>query len=108
MTQTYICVASGPSLTANDCAQASGSGYPVIAVNSSWRAVPDCRHIFAADFTWWDHYHDSLETSAELWTQSKRAHARFGVKLFTPSDNGPFQAPGSVPFNSPHTSAQRG
>lgn len=92
MTQTYICVASGPSLTANDCALASGSGYPVIAVNSSWRAVPDCQHIFAADFTWWDHYHDSLNISAQLWSQSKRAHARFGVKLFSPSDKGAFNS----------------
>ena len=92
MTQTFICIASGPSLTANDCAHASDSAYPVIAVNSSWRAIPDCQHIYAADFAWWDHYHDSLETSAELWSQSKRAHARFGVKLFTPSENGPFNS----------------
>ena len=71
---------------------AAGIGFPVIAVNSSWKAVPDCQHIFAADFTWWDHYHESLVTSAERWTQSKRAHARFGVKLFTPTESGPFNS----------------
>lgn len=92
MTKTIIFIASGPSLTANDCALASGSGYPVIAVNSSWRAVPDCQHIFAADFSWWEYYHDSLQTRAELWTQSKRAHARFGVKLFRPVESGPFNS----------------
>ncbi|MCQ4370003.1 hypothetical protein [Enterobacter asburiae] len=90
--KTFICVASGPSLTANDCALASGSGYPVIAVNSSWRAVPDCQHIYAADFAWWDQYHDSLTVSAERWTQSRRANSRYGVKLFRPSENGPFNS----------------
>lgn len=92
MTKTFICVASGPSLMAHDCAMATDSGFPVIAVNSSWKAVPDCQHIFAADFTWWDHYHESLVTSAERWTQSKRAHVRFGVKLFTPTESGPFNS----------------
>jgi len=92
MTKTFICVASGPSLTAKDCALASGSDYPVVAVNSSWRAVPDCQHIYAADFAWWVHYHDSLETCAECWTQSKRANLQFGVKLFTPSASGPFNS----------------
>lgn len=92
MTKTFICIASGPSLTEKDCVLASGSGYPIIAVNSSWRAVQDCNHIYAADFLWWVHYHDSLVTSAELWTQSKRANIRFGVKLFQPSDSGPFNS----------------
>lgn len=92
MKKTFICVASGPSLTSNDCALASGSGYPVIAVNSSWRAVPDCQHIFAADFAWWQQYHDSLASSAERWTQSKRASIRYDVKLFRPSENGPFNS----------------
>ena len=107
MQNTFICVASGPSLTANDCVLASVSGYPVIAVNSSWRAVPNCQHIYAADFTWWDHYFGSLETSAELWTQSKRAHARFGVKLFTPSDNGAFNSGQRAIQLAAHLGAER-
>lgn len=107
MKQTFICIASGPSLTVNDCELASGSGYPIIAVNSSWKAVPDCQHIYAADFTWWDHYHDSLETSAELWTQSRRAHARFGVKLFSPSDSGPFNSGQRAIQLAAHLGAER-
>lgn len=107
MRKTFICVASGPSLVASDCSLASGSGYPVIAVNSSWIAVPECQHIFAADFSWWDHYYDSLETCAELWTQSKRANIRYGVKLFTPSENGPFNSGQRAIQLAAHLGAER-
>lgn len=107
MTQTFICVASGPSLTADDCALVSGSGYPVIAVNSSWRAVPDCQHIFAADFAWWDHNHESLVTAAELWTQSKRANIRYGVKLFSPAEGGPFNSGQRAIQLAAHLDAER-
>ena len=92
MKKTFICIASGPSLAASDCALVSDSGYPIIAVNSSWRAVPNCQHIYAADFAWWDHYHDTLKTDAQLWTQSQRASLRFGVKLFRPEESGPFNS----------------
>lgn len=92
MTQTFICIASGPSLTKEDCAQASRSGLPIIAVNSSWLAVPDCQHIFAADYDWWNHYHDMVSASAQLWTQSLRARDRFNVQIFRPSDSGPFNS----------------
>lgn len=92
MSRTFICVASGPSLTKEDCTQARHSGLPIIAVNSSWRAVPDCQHIFAADYDWWNHYHDTVSTTAQLWTQSQRANARFGVKLFSPEEGGPFNS----------------
>ncbi len=92
MTKTFICIASGPSLTAGDCDLARRSGLPVIAVNSSWMAVPDCQHIFAADCSWWDHYHKILRGRAERWTQSKRAASRYGVRLFRPVESGPFNS----------------
>ena len=28
----------------------------MIAVNSSWRAIPECTHIYAGDLRWWDAY----------------------------------------------------
>ncbi|HED3095551.1 TPA: hypothetical protein R4045_001086 [Citrobacter freundii] len=92
MTQTFICIASGPSLTKEDCAQACLSGFPIIAVNSSWLAVPECQHIFAADYDWWNNYHDTVSTTAQLWTQSQRASARFGVQIFRPTDSGSFNS----------------
>lgn len=92
MTQTFICIASGPSLTKEDCAQASHSGVPIIAVNSSWLAAPDCQHIFAGDYLWWAHNHDVVDIPATRWTQSLRARDKFDINLFRPTDVGPFNS----------------
>ncbi|CAM7641968.1 hypothetical protein K6625_19985 [Escherichia coli] len=79
---TAIICASGPSLTHDDCQKAIGAGLPVIAVNSSWRAVPGCSHIYAGDLRWWDASIKELPESAELWTCNYRAHTRYGLHLF--------------------------
>nr|MDU4457077.1 hypothetical protein [Enterobacter sp.] len=65
---TFIICASGPSLNKADCELISGSGLPVIAVNSTWRAVPDCEYIYAGDLRWWDANIDVLPSSASRWT----------------------------------------
>ncbi|MGQ6076331.1 hypothetical protein ACUNGR_13575 [Serratia sp. IR-2025] len=57
---TVVCVASGPSLTAADCALVEASGLPAIAVNNSWRLIPACAVIYAADCCWWELYHARL------------------------------------------------
>lgn len=81
MDAVIIC-ASGPSLSPADCATASCSGLPVIAVNSTWRAVPDCEYIYAGDLRWWDANIDVLPSSASRWTCNYRAHKRYGINLF--------------------------
>lgn len=89
---TFICIASGPSLTASDCRLAIASGHPVIAVNSTITLVPDCDHLFAADCSWWDKYHGTLKTAAKRWTVSCRAHLRYGVNLFRAPNNDSFNS----------------
>jgi len=89
---TFICIASGPSLTRADCELAMNSGYPVIAVNSSWQLIPECHYLFAADCSWWDKYKGTLTTRAERWTVSGRAHLRYGVNLFSPPDSDSFNS----------------
>ena len=79
---TAIICASGPSLTHDDCQKAIGAGLPVIAVNSSWRAVPGCSHIYAGDLRWWDANIDVLPSSASRWTCNYQAHKRYGLNLF--------------------------
>ncbi len=79
---TYIICASGPSLNQSDCALITRSGLPVIAVNSSWRAVPDCEYVYAGDLCWWDANIGVLPPSAALWTCNYRAHTRYGLHLF--------------------------
>ncbi|MBD8129000.1 hypothetical protein IFU23_05750 [Pantoea agglomerans] len=89
---TFICIASGPSLTASDCRLAIASGHPVIAVNSSIGLAPECQHLFVADCSWWDKYHGTLNTRAQCWTVSGRAHLRYGVNLFRAPDNDSFNS----------------
>ncbi len=80
--KTIIICASGPSLHQSDCDQIIRSGLPVIAVNSSWRAVPDCNYVYAGDLRWWDANIDALPPAADLWTCNYRAHKRYGLNLF--------------------------
>jgi hypothetical protein len=78
-----ICIASGPSLTAADCNLAAMSGLPVIAVNNSWQAIPNCDVVFAGDWSWWYQHHDQIVSNAERWTVSCLAAARLGINRFT-------------------------
>lgn len=104
---TFICIASGPSLTRADCELAINSGYPIFAVNSSWRLVPECHYLFAADCAWWDQNHSSLNTRAARWTVSGRAKLRYGVNLFTPPDNGTYNSGQRAIQLAAHLSASR-
>lgn len=86
-----IC-ASGPSLTASDCALLSAADIPLITVNTSWRAAPQCRYIYAGDLDWWDKNHAGITSSAELWTCNTRAAKRYGINLFDTDTSGTFNS----------------
>lgn len=92
MNNTFICVASGPSLTESDCSLVQRSGLPIIAVNSSWAAVPTCQHIYAADFGWWEKYNRDIPSDAQRWTSSISATRRYGINHFPHPDNGSFNS----------------
>ncbi|MGK0736977.1 hypothetical protein ACSFCT_09330 [Yokenella regensburgei] len=92
MTQTVICIASGPSLIAEDCQLATSSAHPVIAVNSSWAAVPYCQHIYAADFSWWEKYHSDVPSCVQRWSSSVSATIRYGLNYFPHPDNESFNS----------------
>ncbi|EJJ0154941.1 hypothetical protein NHJ42_003333 [Salmonella enterica] len=89
---TFIICASGPSLNKSDCELISGSGLPVIAVNSTWQAVPDCEYIYAGDLRWWDENIPALPNGPERWTCNRRAHTRHGVNLFPTDTSGTFNS----------------
>ncbi len=76
-----IILASGPSLTRGDAAVAMASGWPVIAVNSTWQMVPDCDVIYAGDPEWWAYWHARILSPAQRWTCSPDAARRFGLHL---------------------------
>jgi hypothetical protein len=107
MPKPFICVASGPSLTADDCAMASDSGCPIIAVNSSWRAVPECHHIFAGDCGWWDVHYSQLDIPAKRWSTSGRACLRYGVNHYRSPDNDTFNSGQRAIQLAAHLGAER-
>ena len=92
MNKTFICVASGPSLTSDDCALSSNSSLPVITVNSSWFAIPACQHIYAADCCWWEENGAGIRSQAIRWCGDEFTARRFGINWL------PSAIPGS--FNS--------
>lgn len=79
--RTAICIASGPSLTQEDCELARASGHPIITANNSWRATePDV--IWASDHAWWKRYSAGITSGAERWTNNRKAAAEFGCHHF--------------------------
>jgi hypothetical protein len=51
--RTVVCIASGPSLTAEDCDAVRAAGYPAIVTNSSFRRAPWAAILFGYDSRWW-------------------------------------------------------
>lgn len=83
----FVCIASGPSLTADDCErvrawrQAKQEGRCVIVINTSFRAAPWADVLYACDLAWWDRHVAEVRDvfKGELWTQTKEAAVRHGL-----------------------------
>jgi hypothetical protein len=75
-------IASGPSLTEEDCRLIAGAGWEYIGVNDTWRRAPFADVIYACDKAWWDVHHQAVKKDfkGELWTQDLRAAERYGLK----------------------------
>jgi hypothetical protein len=73
------CVASGPSLTSDDCRRINDAGIPLIAVNNSWRAAPFCAVVYAADCCWWEEYGSDINIPAARWCGDAFTARRFGI-----------------------------
>lgn len=75
------CIGSGPSLTADDINCLSGC--TTIAINLSYKLINNCDYLVAGDYKfWWYHYNDIItETTAQLFTRSKLASAKFNLNL---------------------------
>ena len=60
-----VCIASGPSLTPEDCAavgrwravEFDGGRRHVVVVNTSFKVAPWADILYAADSVWWDRFH---------------------------------------------------
>lgn len=81
--KTVVCIASGPSLTPEDCERVRRSGFPTIAVNNTWEAAPFCDVVYASDYAWWREYGKKVTINAERWTDSPPAAEQFGLNLYS-------------------------
>jgi hypothetical protein len=61
--RTVICIASGPSLAAEDCETARASGHPVIVTNTTFRLCPWADVLMAFDGKWWKEYHAEVSAT---------------------------------------------
>lgn len=91
MQHIAIC-GSGPSLLSSDCMLLSNAGIPLITVNSSWSAAPQCRYIYAGDLGWWDKNFSAIASDAEKWTCNLQASTRYGLNLFETDTSGTFNS----------------
>jgi len=59
--RTVVIVASGPSLTEDDCTTVRSSGLPVFVTNTMFRRFPDADVLVAHDARWWKLYRSEVE-----------------------------------------------
>lgn len=93
--KTIVCIASGPSLTAADCALVKTAGHLTIAVNNSYLLAPFADVLYAGDRAWWAQYGKAAKVIMdECWTASPDAAERFDIHRFEARDfeNSGFQA----------------
>jgi len=79
--QTVACIASGPSLTAEDCGLIGENNIKTIAVNRSWELAPFADIIYGGDNAFWANYGNKIDAPAERWTCSRTAADRFKIRF---------------------------
>jgi hypothetical protein len=64
-----VILASGPSLTCEDVQTVRESGYPVIAINDTYKLAPWADVLYACDARWWIEHGYVTSFEGERWTQ---------------------------------------
>ncbi len=79
--QTVVCIASGPSLTPEDCDAVALSGRPAIVTNTTFRSCLWAQVLFGHDVPWWRRYIAEVREvfRGRLFCKSPRA-SKFGVE----------------------------
>jgi hypothetical protein len=82
--RTVVCIASGPSLTAEDCERVKASGHPTIVTNTTFRIAPWADVVFGMDKAWWEHHHKEVKSvcTGRLMSTSHAAKAYGAESLF--------------------------
>lgn len=92
--RTVVCIASGPSLTAEDVEKVRAAGHPVIVTNTTFRLAPWADIVFGMDMKWWKEHHEEVKAtctgrrlSTSLATRAFGVEALYQVPWFQRSLN---------------------
>ncbi len=61
--RTVVCIASGPSLTVEDCELVRVSQHPTIVTNTTYQLCPWADVLFGFDVKWWKRYGEEARTA---------------------------------------------
>ncbi|MCI0665552.1 MAG: hypothetical protein L0220_31215, partial [Acidobacteria bacterium] len=79
--KTVVCIASGPSLTREDCEKIERTQLLTVAVNNSWQIARFCQILYAGDDRWWTTYYDKIDIDVEKWTCAVAASRKYDLYL---------------------------
>lgn len=78
--RTVICIASGPSLTAEDCELVHASGHPVVVTNTTFRMCPWADVLFGFDSKWWKLYREEVTQFRGEKLSASRLSEKYGAR----------------------------
>ncbi len=79
---TWVVIASGPSLTAEDCELVRKSGQQVIVTNTTFRLCPWADALFAFDARWWKIYGGEVaQTFSGRKVSSSQLAGKYGAEV---------------------------
>lgn len=82
---TAVCIASGPSLTAEDCDLVKASGHPTIVTNTTYRLAPWADIVFGMDLNWWkEHGKEVAQICAGRKMSTSHAAKAYGAESLYP------------------------
>lgn len=80
MSQTVVCIGTGPSLTLGQIESARQKGFRLFVCNNAFQIVPDAELIYGCNAAWWDTYWDEVQHHrAQKWTTNLEAANRYGI-----------------------------
>jgi len=107
-TDTFICIASGPSLTQADVDLCLQTKYPIIAANNSWKLIPGCHHLYAGDYEWWKLNYDEVPKTITRWTSVHRTVKEYpDIRYMETPINGSFNSGQRAIFLAHHLGAKK-
>lgn len=80
MSETVVCLGTGPSLTLDAVEVARQRGYRLFGCNLAYRIAPDIELLYGCNAAWWDTYYPSVEhLPMEKWTTNLCAAHKYGL-----------------------------